>query len=72
MDGLEEFWEAILSEDPPRIRAAWLTLIEAERAAVHAHLERMAAEEGWTEGQRDSARAALRTIRDEEQRGTKN
>ncbi len=67
MDGLEEFWEAILSEDPVRIMEAWATLIETERAAVYAHLERMAAEEGWTAGQRDAANAALRAIQDSEQ-----
>ena len=64
MDGIEDFWEAILSEDPARIMAAWVTLITSERAVVYAHLERMAAEEGWTAGQRDSARAALRAIQD--------
>ncbi len=70
MDGLEEFWEAILSEDPRRILAAWATLIESERSAVYAHLERMAAEEGWTEGQRDAARAALKAIQDNQRNDT--
>ncbi len=70
MDGLEEFWEAILSEEPVRILEAWATLIETERSAVYAHLERMAAEEGWTAGQRDSANAALRAIQDNARNGT--
>ncbi len=62
MNDLEEFWDAMLSEDPPRILTAWGTLIATERSAVYAHLERMATEEGWTAGQRDSASAALRAI----------
>ncbi len=69
MDGLEEFWEAILSEDPRQIVAAWVTLIEDEQQAVFAHLERMATEEGWTIGQRDSARAALNAIQENRRTG---
>ncbi|HRE28560.1 MAG TPA: hypothetical protein PK954_18085 [Anaerolineales bacterium] len=59
----ELFWSAILSEEPPRIRKAWLSLTDDEAAAVLAHLNKMATEEGWADVQRVSAGAALRAIR---------
>ncbi len=59
---LEAFWGMLLSKDAERIRAAWGWLAQHERAAIRAHLERMASEEGWLAPQRDSARAALNII----------
>ncbi len=67
-DPLEAFWSNILSEDPEKIIAAWETLIFEEQVAVHAHLVKMATEDGWTEGQRQAAQAALDALRDREPR----
>ena len=65
-DWLEEFWSDILSEEPLRIRAAWVMLEAEEQDAVRAHLMRMATETGWAEVQRLSARAALQAISDDD------
>jgi hypothetical protein len=65
MDWLEEFWEDMLSEEPIRIVAAWVTLDEEAQAAIWLHLERMATEEGWAEVQRAAAQAALDAIEEE-------
>lgn len=59
---LEMLWTMLLSRDAERIRAAWAMLAHAERMAVHAHLQRMTVEDGWLEGQRVSAQAALDTL----------
>jgi hypothetical protein len=59
----EAIWGEVLSRDPARIRAAVRALAGGERAAVVAHLWRMTSEEGWMEGQRSSARAALDVLR---------
>jgi len=56
---LEAFWGMLLSQDAERILIAWGWLAQHERAAIRAHLERMASEEGWLAPQRDSARVAL-------------
>jgi hypothetical protein len=63
-DWLEEFWGDMLSEEPLRIRAAWVTLDAEEQIALRAHLTRMATETGWAEVQRLAARAALQAISD--------
>ncbi|MFN8420718.1 MAG: hypothetical protein U0528_15965 [Anaerolineae bacterium] len=65
-DGLEEFWADILSEEPDRIIAAWLTLAPDEQQSVLTHLRRMAAEEGWADVQRQSAMAAIYVIEEGE------
>jgi hypothetical protein len=59
MSDLEQLWSALLSRDPDTIQSTWDTLEPDEQTAVYAHLERMTTEEGWTEPQRVSARAAL-------------
>ncbi len=59
----EALWAELLSEEPARIRKAWLGLDDDEAAAVIAHLNTMTTEHGWAEGQRESAGAALRAIR---------
>lgn len=61
---LEAFWEAVLSEDPPRIRQAWLDLTDEEASAVLEHLQRMTSEDGWADVQRQAAADALRVIRE--------
>ena len=56
---LETLWAMLLSRDAERIRAAWVTLAPAERAAVLEHLRRMTTESGWADAQRASAQTAL-------------
>ncbi len=60
---IDEFWEALLSEEPPRIRKAWLDLTDDEAALVVAHLRKMVEEEGWHLLQKQSAGKALDVIR---------
>jgi hypothetical protein len=62
MDDLEEFWGDILSEEPLRIVAAWLTLDSREQITIRDHLTRMATDEGWAAEQRRAARSALNAI----------
>lgn len=59
---LADLWEALLSEEPARIRQAWRSLSADEAQAVHQHLQRMAGEAGWADVQRQAAAAALRVI----------
>lgn len=61
-DPLEQFWDNILSEDPEKIRAAYATIDQQTKAAVLAHLQRMASEPDWHPAQRASALAALKTL----------
>lgn len=63
-ESIEDFWEALLSRNPPQIQTAWQTLNREERLAIYAHLKRMASEEGWAEPQRISAQAALDVLGD--------
>jgi len=53
------FWAQVLSSDPVRVREAMASLSEGERTSVVEHLQRMASEPGWQDGQRGAARAAL-------------
>ena len=57
-------WDAILSRQPDRIRAAFQALNPAAQSALSAHLERMVSEDGWHPEQQKSAQAALDVIRD--------
>jgi hypothetical protein len=67
-DDVEELWGAILSEEASQVLAAWGTLDAEERRDVEAHLLRMSDPlEGYADGQQQSARFALATVR-----GTKN
>ncbi len=59
---LEALWAEVLSRDPARVRLALIGLTEAERAGVLGHLRRMASEDGWSEGQRESSLAALAAL----------
>ncbi len=59
----EALWAELLSEEPARIRKAWLELDDDEADAVLEHLNKMTKEEGWADIQRESAAAALRAIR---------
>ncbi len=63
MDDLARFWAGLLSEDEASVRRAGAALAEPERAAVAAHLQRMADDEGYGEPQRQAARRALGIIR---------
>jgi cytochrome c553 len=62
MTDLEDLWESLLSEEPPRIRAVWEELTDDECELVAAHLKRMATEEGWHPLQRQAASKALEVI----------
>lgn len=59
----EQFWDAVLSRQPERIRSAIAGLDETERAQVLKHLRRMVGEAGWHPEQRKSARAALKALK---------
>jgi hypothetical protein len=61
-DPLEQFWSAVLSRQPQRIRRAVRPLNAAARRALLEHLERMIREEGWLPQQRDSAQTAREII----------
>jgi hypothetical protein len=63
-DWLETLWGDLLSEEPDRVVAAFVTLPADEQTAILAHLGRMVSEDGWAEVQRQSAGAALRAITD--------
>jgi len=62
IDSLEQFWDAVLSRSPRRIRAAIRPLDASARAALIAHLRLMTTESGWLPEQQASARAALAVI----------
>ncbi|MCU1281495.1 MAG: hypothetical protein JWM53_5041 [bacterium] len=63
-DDVEEFWSAMLSEDPSLVLGAWSTLDAEERGDVESHLQRMSdPTESYADGQQRSARFALETIR---------
>jgi hypothetical protein len=63
-DDVEEFWSAILSEDPALVLGAWSTLDADERGDVERHLLRMSdPTESYADIQQRSARFALETIR---------
>jgi hypothetical protein len=63
-DHLENLWDSLLSRETHLIRAAYASLTEDEQAAVLAHLQRMAVEDGWHPQQRLSAQAALDALDD--------
>jgi hypothetical protein len=62
---LAEFWDAVLSSDPARIRRAWGNLTDEECLAVLDHLRRMTEADGWQPEQREAAATALRVIREQ-------
>jgi hypothetical protein len=64
---LDELWEALLSEDPARIRHVWGEVTDAEAQAILAHLTRMRDDDGWTDEQRAAARTALQVLHDQAQ-----
>lgn len=59
---LEVFWGDLLSEEAPRIETAWQRLDPHEQPPIRTHLQRMVQEDGWTDGQREAAQAALAVI----------
>jgi hypothetical protein len=56
------FWEAVLSGDEDRVRAAIGALAPVERRRVLAHLRHMATDPDWSKAQRRNARCALRAM----------
>jgi len=62
VDSLETLWERLLSRQAVEISAAFERLPVSEQAAVLAHLQRMAEDEGWQPGQRASAKVALEIL----------
>lgn len=58
-EGLDDFWQDLLSEDAPRVARAFAGLGDEERGQVLTHLRRMADEAGWSSGQARRARLAL-------------
>lgn len=63
-DDVEEFWGAMLSEDPALVMGAWSTLQADERGDVESHLQRMSdPTESYADIQQRAARFALETIR---------
>ncbi len=68
MRDLAEFWEALLSSDPARIRRAWRSLSAEEAQTVRAHLKKMAGEPGWQPAQQQAAADALRVIEESAER----
>lgn len=67
MTDLDELWEALLSEDPARIRQVWGDVTDAEALAILAHLARMRDEDGWSDAQRAAAVTALQVLHDQAQ-----
>ncbi len=63
-DPLEQFWNAILSRQPQRIRRAVKQLNAPARAALLIHLQSMISEEGWLPQQRESAQIAIDVIQE--------
>jgi len=61
-NSLENIWDRLLSRRPEEVRAVFSTLAAEERAAVLAHLQRMANEAGWQPEQRLSAQSALQAL----------
>ncbi len=59
---LSHLWDELLSGDSDRVRQAFAGLELKEQQAVLAHLHEMAEGEGWQEGQREAARAALKAL----------
>lgn len=64
MNGLEEFWSDLLSEEPKRVLMAWRSLELDEQESIRAHLILMVTEQGWAEAQREAAQIALTAILD--------
>jgi hypothetical protein len=59
---LEAFWADILSKDRRKILNAIHSVPKDEKHVVVEHLLRMVHESGWTKGQREGARIALRVL----------
>ncbi len=58
----EQLWADILSEDAAQVLPALRAMGVEDRAAILAHLRRMADETGWSDGQARRARAALALV----------
>lgn len=63
--GIEDLWDVLLSRQREQVRVAFSSLDEERKAAVFAHLQRMASEPDWHPEQSLSAQAALNALKDE-------
>lgn len=61
---LENLWDDILSNEPERIRCAFIRLSNQEQNKVAAHLDWMVNGKGWHPAQKKSAETALKHIQD--------
>lgn len=59
---LELLWDALLSRQPEKVRAAFNNLDPNSQRSVRIHLERMVSEPGWHPEQVKSAKAALTAL----------
>ncbi|MCC7355654.1 MAG: hypothetical protein IT330_18085 [Anaerolineae bacterium] len=64
---LEEFWDAIFSEDAARIIVAWQLLSVGEQEPVREHLRRILTDPERVPAQRVAAGVALRVIAEREE-----
>ena len=62
IEPIEILWGELLSRQPEKIRAAFISITEEERQAVYVHLMRMSDEPDWHIEQQKSAQAALLVI----------
>lgn len=60
----ESFWADILSQNQEKILPAIHSISEKEKLAVIQHLQRMAYENGWSEGQKHGAKTALEVLQE--------
>lgn len=63
-DSLDEFWAGLLSGEAGQIRRIWNDLTDDEARAVVEHLQKMIADEGYAEEQKQAAQKALDAIRE--------
>jgi hypothetical protein len=62
---IENLWDALLSRQAEKVRAAFRSLDDEQQRAAYAHLQRMAREPGWHLEQRLSAQVALEILEKE-------
>ena len=62
MDNPEDLWKALLSGDEALVRRVWNDLTDDEASAISDHLKHMAADQEFSEEQKEAARRALEAI----------
>jgi hypothetical protein len=63
---LEALWYNLLSRQVKLVREAYNSLDPTSQRTVLLHLKRMASESGWQPEQRNSAKAALRALENQD------